>query len=101
MTREIALESNISSFWTRPHFNRIIFDETINEMFSTINNSALLRQRLDRDAKSLQITLINLICMAPFHTMHMSLNCVVLILDLIHASISKLFFNISSPFSSF
>ena len=55
MTRVIALESNISSFWTRSHFDIIIFDETINEMFSRINNSALLRQRLDRDAKSLQI----------------------------------------------
>ena len=38
MIRVIALESNISSFWTRSHFNRlIIFDETINEMFSRIN----------------------------------------------------------------
>ena len=49
MTRVIALESNISSFWTQSHFNRILFDETINEMFSRINNSALLRKRLDRD----------------------------------------------------
>ena len=100
MTRVIVLESNISPFWTRSHFNRIIFDETINEMFSRINNSALLRQRLDRDAKSLQITL-NSICTAPFHTPHMSPNCIVLISDLIHGSNSKLFFNISSPFSSF
>ena len=58
MTRVIVLESNISSFWTRSHLSRIIFDETINEMFSRINNLALLRQRLDRDAKSLQITFV-------------------------------------------
>ena len=101
MTRVTALESNISSFWTLFHFNSIIFVETINEMFSRIINSALLRQRLDHDAKSLQITLINSICMVPFHTPHLSQNCIVLILDLIHGSISKLFFNISSPFSSF
>ena len=86
MTRVIALESNISSFWTRSHLNRIIFDETINEMFSRINNSALLRQHLDHDAKSLQITFItNSICMAPFHTPHMSPNhpLFLIILDLI------------------
>ena len=72
---------------------------TVNEMFSRINNSALLRQRLDCDAKSLQIT-FHSICTAPFHTAHMSPNCFVFILDLIHGSISKLFFNMSSPFSS-
>ena len=30
-----------------------MFDETTTEMFSRINNSALLRRRLNRDAKSL------------------------------------------------
>ena len=59
-------------------------------MFSTINNSALLRHRLNRCAKLPQITLHSLYT-APFHRAHMSPHCVVFILDRIHVCITKLF----------